>query len=95
MNVTNRNQSLVKSEIRHYFIRLTIFQASNHKTLVFCRDSIPYACIVWLLSVQEVTSCLLSKLDSQDWTEFIVLLFAFMNRDGHGCVAYMAFNRDF
>ncbi len=25
MNVTNRNQSLVKSEIRHYFIRLTIF----------------------------------------------------------------------
>ena len=24
MNVTNRNQSLVKSEIRHYFIRLTI-----------------------------------------------------------------------
>ncbi len=25
MNVTNRNQSLVKSEIRHYFIRLTIY----------------------------------------------------------------------
>ncbi len=24
MNVTNRNQSLVKSEIRHYFIRLMI-----------------------------------------------------------------------
>ncbi len=24
MNVTNRNQSLVKSEIQHYFIRLTI-----------------------------------------------------------------------
>ncbi len=26
MNVTNRHQSLVKSEIRHYFIRLTIFK---------------------------------------------------------------------
>ncbi len=25
MNVTNRNQSLVKSEIRHYFIKLTIY----------------------------------------------------------------------
>ena len=25
MNVTNRNQSLVKSEIRHYIIRLTIY----------------------------------------------------------------------
>ncbi len=28
MNVTNRNQSLVKSEIRHYFIRLTICNRS-------------------------------------------------------------------
>ncbi len=26
INVTNRNQSLVKSEIRHYFIRLTIYE---------------------------------------------------------------------
>ncbi len=29
MNVTNLNQSLVKSEICHYFIRLTIYKAAN------------------------------------------------------------------
>ena len=29
MNVTKQNQSLVKSEIGHYFIRLTILQGLN------------------------------------------------------------------
>ncbi len=30
MNVTNQNQSLVKSELRHYFIRLTICYPLMH-----------------------------------------------------------------
>ena len=29
MNVTNQNRSLVKSELRHYFIRMTIYQVLN------------------------------------------------------------------
>ncbi len=41
MNVTNRNRSLMKSEIRHYFIRLTIYikmyqNGSSHEINGIC-----------------------------------------------------------
>ena len=42
MNVTNQNQSLVKSELRHYFIRLMIYRLNEQEVFEpsLCRLSI-------------------------------------------------------
>ncbi len=48
MNLTNENRSLVKSELRYYFIRLTIFKAHFTRFLVVMSHE-SSACSVFVL----------------------------------------------
>ncbi len=56
MNVTNRNQSLVKSEIRHYFIRLTKWDYYSLHSLWLVHIMI--CSLVWPIMIRLLQWCI-------------------------------------
>ena len=57
MNVTNQNQSLVKNELGHYFIGLTICVAINRKSAALMRYSQKKECSFFPLLFWESFNC--------------------------------------